>query len=210
MNQTLIDISPPITSDTKVWPGDNPPERDVLLDLANDDNLTLSTLRTSVHMGAHVDAPSHYDLHGRTIDEQPLDLYVGPCEVMHIRNAQGRRIGIEDLPARPAESRLLLRTDTFPDPEIWNEDFAALEPDLVDHLHDCGVRLVGIDTPSVDLFQDRDLLAHDRFRAMNMAILEGIRLQNVDSGRYELIALPLKLAGFDASPVRAILRTLNS
>ena len=81
---------------------------------------------------------------------------------------------------------------------------------FVDHLHGCGVRLVGIDTPSVDLFPDQALLAHDRFRALDMAILEGIRLQNVDSGRYELIALPLKLAGFDASPVRAILRTLNS
>ena len=82
---------------------------------------------------------------------------------------------------------------------------AALEPSLVDKLHECGVRLIGIDTPSVDLFTSKDLSAHQRFLANDMAILEGLALEGVRPGLYELIALPLKLAGFDASPVRAVL-----
>jgi arylformamidase len=104
---------------------------------------------------------------------------------------------------------VLLVTGTFPDPRHWNEDFAALEPDLVDALHALGVRLVGIDTPSVDLFSSKDLPAHKRFLAHDMAILEGLVLKDVPQGLYELIALPLKLEGFDASPVRAVLRTLE-
>ena len=88
----------------------------------------------------------------------------------------------------------------------FNEDFAGLSPVLVDDLHDKGVKLIGIDTPSVDLFESKDLPAHKRFLAHDMAILEGIVLKDVPAGMYELIALPLKLMGFDASPVRAILR----
>ena len=206
----LIDISPLITTDLKVWPGDNPPEREILLELDRGDAVTLSTLRTTVHMGAHADAPSHYGSGGRTIDAQPLELYIGPCEVMDIPTDRGRRITIEDLPSEPQEERLLLRTRTYPNPEEWNDDFAAMDPGLVDHLHRCGVRLVGVDTPSVDLFSDKELLAHNRFLAGDMAILEGLRLNEAPPGRYELIALPLKLAGFDGSPVRAILRTLET
>jgi len=96
----------------------------------------------------------------------------------------------------------------YPDPNRWNDDFAALEPDTVDLLHERGVRLVGIDTPSVDLKSDAHLLAHKRFLAHGMSILEGLVLDGVADGEYELIALPLKLAGFDASPVRAILRSV--
>src|SRR5207237_3037447 len=105
-------------------------------------------------------------------------------------------------------SRVLLVTGTFPNPEKFNEDFAGLEPDLVDHLHSLGVRLIGIDTPSVDLFDSKDLPAHRRFLAHDMAILENLVLDGVAEGIYELIALPLNLEGFDASPVRAVLRRL--
>jgi arylformamidase len=106
------------------------------------------------------------------------------------------------------EERVLLCTGTYPDPNRFQTDFAALAPELVDHLHNLGVRLVGIDTPSVDLFESKDLPAHRRLLAHDMAILEGLVLANVPPGRYELCALPLPLIGFDASPVRAILRTL--
>ena len=106
--------------------------------------------------------------------------------------------------------RLLLVTGTYPDPQVFNEDFAALSPELVDHLHGMGVTLIGIDTPSVDLFASKDLPAHQRFLTHDMAILEGLVLDHVPDGVYELIALPLRLAGFDASPVRAVLRSWQS
>ena len=102
--------------------------------------------------------------------------------------------------------RVLLATGTYPDSEDFNEDFAALAPELVEDLHRQGVKLIGIDTPSVDLFDSKDLPSHRQFLKHDMAILEGLLLKDVPEGLYELIALPLKLVGFDASPVRAILR----
>lgn len=202
----MYDITPTMRPALQPWPGDSPLSREVLLELARGDAVTLSTMRCSVHLGAHADAPSHYGRDGRSIEHQPLDRYIGPCQLMHINAPRGVRIGVDHLTAPVTQPRLLLATGTFPDPEIWNDDFAALEPALVDHLHEQGVVLVGIDTPSVDLMSSKDLPAHARFLAHDMAILEGLVLRDVPAGVYELIALPLKLEGFDASPVRAVLR----
>jgi arylformamidase len=113
------------------------------------------------------------------------------------------------LPRQPAVPRLLLATGTASDPETFREDFAALSPGLIDYLHGAGVKLVGTDAPSVDPFASKDLPAHRRFLANDMAILEGLALERVPEGTYELIALPLRLVGFDASPVRAVLRSLR-
>jgi arylformamidase len=202
----VYDITPRVTSDLRVWPGDTPPAREVLLDLERGDTVTLSTLRATVHLGAHADAPSHYGVGAPTIDERDLDYYLGPCQVMSVRVRRGARVAVGDLPGPVEAERVLLRTGTFPDATAWNTDFAALSPGLVDHLHRLGVRLIGIDTPSVDLFDSKDLPAHQRFLAHDMAILEGLVLDDVPPGRYELIALPLPLVGFDASPVRAVVR----
>lgn len=205
----IYDISPPITNALAVWPGDTPPTREVLLDLARGDSVTLSTLRATVHLGAHADAPSHYAVKAPDIAGRALEMYLGPCEVMRVTVGRGARITPGMLPRPVGAPRVLLATGTFPDPTRFNEDFAALAPELVDHLHKAGVILIGIDTPSVDLFSSKDLPAHHRFLAHDMAILEGLVLGEVPEGRYELIALPLPLVGFDASPVRAVLRTLD-
>ncbi len=205
----LYDITPPISERLAVWPGDTRPRRQVLLDMGRGDNITLSTLYATVHLGAHVDAPSHYGATAATIDQRRLDYYLGRCQVMHVAASRATRITPAMLPGPPRAPRLLLATGTFPDPERFNEDFAALSPQLVDHLHDQGVILVGIDTPSVDLFDSKDLPSHQACLRHDMAILEGVVLTEVPDGVYELIAVPLKLVGFDASPVRAVLRTLD-
>ena len=205
----IYDITPPITASLAVWPGDTPPSREVLCDLKRGDSVTLSTLRATVHLGAHADAPSHYGLAAPAIDERVLEYYLGPCQVMRVNVARNSRVSLDDLVGPIQAPRVLLVTGTFPDPTVFNEDFAALAPQLVDALHDRGVILVGIDTPSVDLFSSKDLPAHIRFLQHDMAILEGLVLDGAPDGIYELIALPLKLVGFDASPVRAILRTLH-
>jgi arylformamidase len=127
---------------------------------------------------------------------------------LKVESRRGERIGPESIVSRVEAHRVLLATGSYTDPYAFREDFAALAPETVDALHAKGVRLVGVDTPSVDLFSSEDLPAHKRFLAHDMAILEGLVLQDVPEGTYELIALPLKLVGFDASPVRAILRTL--
>jgi arylformamidase len=204
----LYDITPKVTGTLAVWPGDTPPTPEVLLDMTRGDNITLSTLHATVHLGAHADAPSHYGRDAATIDEQPIDLYLGRCRVVRIAAARGSRISPSMLPRDLAGERILVATGTYPDGERWNDDFAAFEAETVDVLHERGARLVGIDTPSVDLSQAKDLVAHHRFLAHGMAILEGLALAGVPEGEYELIALPLRLVGFDASPVRAVLRTL--
>ncbi|MFQ5413693.1 MAG: cyclase family protein [Phycisphaerae bacterium] len=202
----IHDITPPITASLNVFPGDTPPSREVLLDMSNGDALTLSTLRATVHLGAHADAPSHYGVTGRPIDQQGLDYYIGTCQVIHAPAARATRVEPADLTAPIQAPRVLLATGTYPNPERWNPDFAALSPPLVDHLHDHGVITVGVDTPSVDPADAKVLTTHHRFLTHDMAIIEGLVLTDVPDGLYELIALPLKLAGFDASPVRAILR----
>lgn len=198
----IYDISPAITTALKVFPGDTPPSREVLLDMSRGDPLTLSTWKSTVHVGAHADAPSHYGLDGRTIDQQPLELYCGPCRVIHV---DGGPVTPEMVPDVDTD-RLLIATGSYPDPTNWTNDFAALSPELVDYLGRHGVRLVGVDTPSVDPADSKELPAHHRFLANDIAIIEGLVLADVPAGVYELIALPLNLAGFDASPVRAILR----
>jgi arylformamidase len=114
----------------------------------------------------------------------------------------------EELPGTILAPRVLLATGTYPDPSFFNEDFAALSPELIDALAGKGVRLVGVDTPSVDRFSSKDLPSHLACLRHDIAILEGIVLREVPEGVYELVALPLKLSGFDASPVRAVLREL--
>lgn len=230
----LYDLTPPITPDLAVWPGDTPPSRKVLLEIARGDAVTLSTLRATVHLGAHADAPGHYGRSAPSIEQRSLDYYMGRCRVVQVdvpratritprmfeaarRKAAGAgrgprapgssRTRDSDGPAGALPTRVLIATGTFPDPRRWNSDFAALAPELVDFLHERGVKLVGIDTPSVDLADDKQLAAHQRFLAHDMAILEGLVLHHVPAGDYELIALPLPLVGFDASPVRAILRS---
>lgn len=205
----LYDITPAIRPDLAVWPGDTPPTREVLLDRERGDAVTLSTLRATVHLGAHADAPSHYGVGAASIEQRSLAPYLGPCQVIRVTAARARRVRVADLPRKIVAPRVLLATGTFPDPCRWNDDFAAVEPELIDVLHERGVILLGIDTPSVDLIDSTELPSHARLLAHDMAVLEGLVLRDVPEGEYELIALPLPLVGFDASPVRAVLRVLD-
>lgn len=204
----IYDITPKITPDLRVWPGDTPLSREVLLDMKRGDNITLSTLHATVHLGAHADGPNHYGETAPAIHERPLEHYLGRCQVIDVAVERGKRVTPAMLRSHIEAERVLLKTGTFPNPYEWTEDFAALSGELVEFLAERSVRLVGIDTPSVDLFDSKDLPAHKRILACDMAILEGIVLTKVPAGVYELIALPLPLVGFDASPVRAILRDL--
>lgn len=202
----LYDISPPITAKLAVWPGDTPLTREVLSDIARGDNITLSTLRATVHLGAHADGPNHYGKGAPSIDQRSLDYYLGPCQVIRVDIARATRVSPELLRVPITTPRVLLATGTYPDPQNWNQDFAALSVELIDFLQQRDVITVGIDTPSVDLFESKDLPAHKAILGHDMSILEGLVLKDVPEGTYELIALPLPLVGFDASPVRAILR----
>ncbi len=201
----IHDLSPLIEPSLAVWPGDRPFSREVALSLATGANLDLSSIHTTVHLGAHADAPSHYGLGADAIDALGLEAYVGPCQVMRVKVGRGERIQPGHLTGPLRAPRVLFHTGTFPDPRQWNEDFASLSPELVDLLHAQGVVLVGIDTPSVDPFASKALESHQALLRTGMRNLEGLLLEDVPEGTYQLIALPLRIAGADASPVRAIL-----
>jgi arylformamidase len=205
MNGRIIDISPVISSRLAVWPGDVPFSRTVNLSIAEGANIDLSSLTTTVHLGAHTDAPSHYAANGMSMEQRDLSLYVGDVQVMGVDVSRGASIRITDLKGRVAAPRILFRTGSYPDPDRFNEDFCSLSPSLVEWLAGEGVRLVGIDTPSVDPCSSKDLQCHAMIAAHDMAILEGVVLDHVPDGVYTLIALPLRIEGADASPVRAVL-----
>lgn len=217
----IIDISPELSCGIAVFPGDTPLAREVLMDTERGDPITLSTLRSTVHVGSHADAPSHYARGGQTIDQVALARYIGPCAVVGVaervrRVSGGLRVGVNDLIGKKArgidaitQPRVLIKTMTQPDKREFGADFAGIEPALIGALADRGVTTIGVDTPSVDVAASKDLPAHAAFHRHDVVIIEGLVLDHVEPGEYELIALPLKLTGFDASPVRAVLRSLH-
>lgn len=205
----LIDISPVVDASIGVWPGDTPFARNVNVDMGAGANLTLSDIRTTLHVGAHSDAPSHYLASGEDIASRSLEYFVGRCNVLRVAVGRGERIVPRHIEGKTIDApRVLFCTGTFPDPYAWNDDFASLSPELIDELHGRGVILVGIDTPSVDPFASKLLEAHQALAGYDMSNLEGLVLDHVVEGAYELLALPLRIRGGDASPVRAVLRTL--
>ncbi len=201
----LIDISPLISPRLGVWPGDAPYAAEWALRIADGANIDLSAIRATVHLGAHADAPRHYLGGGAGMHERALERYYGPCQVLAAEVGRGERVRPRHLREPVRAERVLIRTGTFPDPERWNADFAALSAELVEYLWRQGAHLVGIDTPSIDPQEDRRLESHAAVAARDMAILEGLALDGVAPGLYTLIALPLKLEDADASPVRAVL-----
>lgn len=201
----FIDISPPVNADIKNWPGDVAYAMSKSSDIEAGAGIDIGSMHTSFHVGAHTDAHRHYDAEGPDAAAMPLSAYYGPCQVIETTTARGKRILPSHLNDAPAAPRVLLKTGTFPDPTEWNEDFAAPDPKLIDHLADAGCVLVGLDTPSTDLFNSKGLEAHKRLFARHVVNLEGLVLGHVKPGHYTLIALPLRLEGADASPVRAVL-----
>lgn len=196
-----------------VFPGDIPFSREISLDFKKGHHLLLSAIRSTLHLGAHADGPNHYAKEGVGIAERDLSLYMGSCLVLNAEPflSRGERVGRKGLSDKWRENqkwpapRILFRTNSFPDPENWNSDFCSLDPNLIDELGKAGVRLVGIDTPSIDPEDSKDLPAHQAVARNDLAILEGLDLSKVEEGRYTLIALPLKIENADAAPVRAVL-----
>lgn len=208
----IIDITPTISERIGVFPGDVEFSRDISLDFKKGHHLLLSSIKTTLHLGAHADGPNHYSASGKGIAERDLSLYIGPCLVVHAKGLnRGERAGWRHLDPKwkssshlPAE-RVLLRTESFPDPDKWNSDFCSYDPELIEGLADRGVRLIGIDTPSIDPEDSKALESHTAVAKRDLAVLEGLVLTHVPEGLYTLIALPLKIENADAAPVRAIL-----
>lgn len=205
----LWDISPPVGVGSPVFPGDTPYQQSWTATLAPGCPVNVSRLTLSPHVGAHADAPLHYAQGGEPIGRLDLRPYLGPCRVIHCIG-RGPLLEPADLAphAQALPPRVLVRTFERAPVEHWVDEFAAFAPHTLEWLADRGVRLVGIDTASVDPAASKSLDAHQVLRRRNLRVLENLVLDEVPEGDYELIALPLKLMEADASPVRAVLREL--
>lgn len=204
---TIFDITPAIQPGIPVWPGDSAYQAETTWQIADGCPVKVSRISMSTHTGAHCDAPSHYDAKGLAIDEVDLQTYIGPCRVIHCIGASHVALqhvlpNLQDMP-----QRVLFRTYQTAPQMAWDSGFPFVAPEVIELLARHGVKLIGIDSPSLDPQESKTLDAHHCVRRHNMAILEGVVLDQIDAGDYELICLPLKLAGLDASPVRAILRS---
>ncbi len=176
--------------------------------IGDDCRVNVSTLTLSPHTGAHADAPLHYDPQGAPIGEVDLASYLGPCRVIHALDC-GPLIQMSHLAHALAElpPRVLVRTYAKA-PTGWDPSLSGFASETVQRLADLGVRLIGIDTASIDPADSKTLPSHQVIRQRGLRVLENLLLDAVPEGDYELIALPLKLSTADASPVRAVLREL--
>jgi arylformamidase len=206
----LWDISQTLKPTLPVWPGDTPFRHRPRWTIGEGGSpVNVAAFETTTHAGSHADAPLHYAADGLDAAEVDLGPYLGPCRVVDARGA-GPSVGRAFLEARLTSPppRVLLRTyDAFPADE-WRSDFTAVAAEAIDWLAGQGVRLIGVDAPSLDPQASKEMAAHHAVQAHDMRILEGLVLDDVPPGDYELIALPLRLAGLDSSPVRAVLRGL--
>ena len=202
-----IDASRPLHSAIPVWPGDHP----FKLDQSREDTWVLSSFSTTCHVGTHVDAPLHLDQTGHGVEAVRLERCVGLAEVVRIP-AAGCAATPEDLPNGwvPSTSRVLFRSDSYPIDAAIEGGFSGLSAELVRWLADREVELVGVDTPSVDVFSSKELPAHYALLELGMTWIEGLWLDDAEPGRYLMVALPILLEGAEAAPVRAILKLLKS
>lgn len=207
----IWDISEPIEPGTAPFPGDTPFSQEWVLRQEKGGSCNVSTIRMSVHVGTHTDAPLHFDLAGPDIASVDLRRYCGRCRVVEVRGAGAPPL-IPPHVLTPSllqgVERILFRTRERHDHRTWDPGFTAVGPDAARVLVAAGVRLVGIDTPSMDHADSKELDGHHVLYEGGVAILENLDLTAVPPGDYELIALPLRIVGGDSSPVRAILRDL--
>jgi arylformamidase len=212
----LIDISRPLAATTACWPGDVPFSFRLGWTIADGASVNVGAVETSVHTGTHCDAPYHYDDRGATVDAIPLDAFVGPCWVLDAGYYFDKDLelvfaeaGGEDNIDLRGIPRVLYRSRAWPDTTRFPDRIPCMRPEFADWLGRSGIRLVGVDLPSVDPLDSKSLDVHRTLGRHGITILEGLWLEDVPAGRYELIALPLKLIGADGSPVRAVLRPLG-
>ncbi|MEN9543609.1 MAG: arylformamidase [Pseudomonadota bacterium] len=205
----LWDISPPVDAGAPVFPGDTPYSQQWAATIGPGCPVNVSAITLSPHVGAHADAPLHYDAEGAAIGALGLDPFLGRCRVIHA-------IGVGPL-VRPEHiahalaglpPRVLLRTYRQAPLDRFDEALAAYAPETIEQLAELGVQLIGIDTASIDPAASKTLDSHQVIRRRGLRVLENLVLDAVAEGDYELIALPLKLTTADASPVRAVLREL--
>ena len=202
----FYDIIRPLHPKIPVWPGDRELSLEHPCKIANGDPANVGHLHLSLHTGTHVDAPFHFVDGAATIDEIPVDAYVGPAQVIDMRGETSLSVRFLAEQLQSGITRVLLRTGCWSSPVTFPQTWPLADANLPVWLAEQGVRLIGLDAPSVDEITSTALARHHKFNDAGLLILENLDLDAVKPGAYELIALPLRLVGGDGSPVRAVLR----
>lgn len=204
-----FDVTRPLSQATPVWPGDEPWRYALTASIADGAIANVGAISGTTHGGTHADAPFHVDPDGDAIDRLPLETFLGEAWLLDLTRPTDRSISADDIAAgAPAGAeRLLLRTGCD-----WSggvpPEYRSLSAEAAAWCAEAGIRLVGTDAPSVDPPGSGSLPAHRALVAGGVAILESLDLAELPPGRYEFIALPLRLSGADASPVRAVARPI--
>ncbi|SFB16082.1 Kynurenine formamidase [Lentibacillus halodurans] len=204
-----IDISQPLTNKMAHFPGDTPFNYALTYTKEQTGSVNVGQITGSVHTGTHIDAPFHYDSNGKTVDLLDLDIYIGEAVVLDVSYTD--KITADTLKQFDLSgvSRVLLHTSLPNNPERFPDQMPELDPSIAAFLNENGVNLIGVDMPSVDPPESKDLTAHHALYQHGIFILENLMLDDVDPGCYELIALPLAIDDADGSPVRAVLRPID-
>ena len=209
----IFDISRPLNEDLAEWPGDVPFHFQFTKQIAKGDVVNLGKIDMSVHNGTHADGWFHFDSGAETIDRVPLENFFGPATIVDLTqkfsSGTEREITIVDLEAASAQletaPRLLVKTGIWRDSKIFPEWISVIAQDVPDWLKARGVKLIGVDVPSVDAVDAKVLRNHHALYAARIAIVESLDLSEIEAGVYNFAALPLKITGGDGAPVRAIL-----
>jgi arylformamidase len=203
-----IDISQILNDKIPVWPGDTPFQYKVSWGMEESGSVNVGQVTMSTHTGTHIDAPFHFDNEGKKVIDLDLNLYIGPAQVIHLE--QPASIGMKELEnvSLKGVKRLLIKTDAWTDKKVFPESIPAIEPELAAYLAEQGVQLLGLDLPSVDPLDSKELHAHHQLNSHGIHILEGLVLDGIDPGEYELAALPLPFEQADGSPVRAVIKKI--
>ena len=204
----FLDITRALAADLAPWPGDTSFDYSLVGRIPEGSSVNLGRIITSVHCGTHADAFFHFEEDGLTIDQFEPERYLGLAAVVDLTGKFADSLGeitIADLAAVGAVPRVLLKTGAWPDSTHFPSAIPVLAPGVVEWLRGRGVKLLGVDLPSVDLIDSKDLKNHHALAAAGIAILEGLDLSAAAAGLYSLAALPLKIIGGDGAPVRAVL-----
>ena len=200
----IIDISMDLDDSTPEWPGDVPFNYELSVTKQQSGSVNIGKLQTSTHMGTHIDAPFHYDDQGLKTDELPLNVYLSKAQVIDVSGME--KISPSDFkPLEEGVTALLLKTVSWKDRSSFPEKWPVFDESIAKWLEENGIRLLGVDVPSVDPETSKDLPMHQAMNRHQRFILEGIILDDVAEGVYRLAALPLKIKGGEGSPVRAVL-----
>jgi len=205
----IHDVSLPISSSLPVWPGDPPVRMIQTSHLDRGDVATVTRLEMGAHTGTHVDAPAHFLRDGAGVDTLDLNVLVGPALVVEVLDVDWISADVlADLLIPSGTERVLFRTRNS---ELWaqaepafHRDFVAVTEDGARWLLERGVRLVGVDYLSVGPFTE-PVPTHHVLLEGGVVVVEGLNLQGIAAGAYQLVCLPLRLVGIDGAPARAIL-----